>query len=93
MEAHKYVLCGVIELALDVLIINVCGNGIVNVKQSNGVLGNASADIFADSTVNVNLAGNGNSPSRQTAVYKAGNKPELCLKGRPALVCENNVLS
>ena len=46
MEAHEGIGQLVIELAGDVLIINVLGYAVVDVQQGDGVAGGAHADVL-----------------------------------------------
>ena len=46
MEAHKGVRKVIGEFSLDKLVEHILGNGVVDVKQGNGVAADASADVF-----------------------------------------------
>ena len=57
MEAHEGVGQGVVELALDILIIDILRYRVINVKQGNGICGYAKSDILAQRAINVDLTG------------------------------------
>ena len=93
MEAHEGILMGVIVLALDGLLEHVCRNGVVDVKQGNGISTYAGTDELGQTSVNVNLTGYGDTHTGKTAVYVAGNETKLGLECRPALAGDGNILS
>ena len=93
VEAHEGVALGVAELALDVLAVDVGGNGVVDVEQGNDLVGNALANVLAERAVNINFAGNGNAARAESAVYIAGHEAELCLERGPAFVGESDIFA
>ena len=92
VEAHEGVLDAVVEPAGDVLVVDVLGDGVVDVQQGDGVAGDAGADVLAQRAVDVHLAGHGDAPGGQAGVHVAGLKAELLREGGPALVGEGHVL-
>ena len=59
VEAHEGVGELIGELALDVLLVEVAGHGVVDVEQRDRVLADAHAYILAQRAVDVDLAGDG----------------------------------
>ena len=93
VEAHEGVRQLVIELALDVLVVDVLRDGVVDVQQGDSIAGHARADVFAQCAVDVHFAGNRDAAGGQTGVDVAGFKAELGRERRPALVRKDNVLA
>ena len=92
VEAHEGIGEGVVELALDVLLIEVGGDGVVDVEQGDGVAGDAHADVLAERAVDVDLAADGDAAADEAAVHVAGLEAELLREGGPALVGEGDEL-
>ena len=92
MEAHEGVGELVVELAGDILVVEILGHGVVDVQQGHGVAGEAGADVLAEGAVDVHLAGHGDATGGQAGVHIAGLKAELLREGGPALVGEGHVL-
>ena len=92
MEAHEGVLDVVVELAGDVLVVDVLGHGVVDVQQGDGVTGDAGANVLAQSAVDIHLAGHRNTAGGQAGVHIAGLKAELLGEGGPALVGKGHIL-
>ena len=92
VEAHEGVAELVVVLALDVLVVDVGGHGVVDVEQGHGVVRYAQADVLAQRAVDVHLAGHGDAAPGQAGVDVAGLKAELAGEGGPALVGEGHVL-
>ncbi len=93
MESHKGIGMLIVEPALYLVQVHIRRNAVVDVKQGYRVIGNALSDKFAESTVDVYLTGNRDTHCAQTAVNVAGNKAELSLERRPALICKNNIFA
>jgi len=93
VEAHEGILLSIIELAFDIFLIDVAGNGVVDVKESYDIIGYALADVFAENAVDINFTGYRDALCAESAVYIAGNEAELSLEGRPALVSKCNECS
>ena len=83
MKAHKGIAVCIIKIAENIRFKHIPQDRIVDVKQCNNILGHANADILAERTVNIHLAGNRNPTPCQTAVDVAGHKAKLRLKCRP----------
>ena len=77
VEAHEGIGDAIVVLALDILVVDIFGNGVVDIEKSYSVTGNADTYVFAESAVNVHLTGYRYSHSSETAVYIAGLKAEL----------------
>ena len=92
MEAHEGILDVIGELAGDILIIDIFGHGVVDIQQRDGVTGDAGADVLAEGTVDIHLAGHGDAPGSQAGVDIAGLEAELLRESGPALVREGHVL-
>ena len=92
VEAHEGIGQAIVELALDLLVIDVLGHGVVDVQQGDGIARHAGADVLAQGAVDVHLAGHRDAPGGQAAVHIAGLKAELGGEGRPALVGEGHIL-
>ena len=92
VEAHEGVGELIGELALDVLVVQVGGDGVVDVQQGDRVAGDAHADVLGQGAVDVHLAGDGDAPAHQAGVHIAGLKAELLGEGGPALVGKGHVL-
>ena len=92
MEAHEGIGQLVIELAGDVLIINVLGHAVVDVQQGDGVAGGAHTDVLGQGTVNIDLAGHGDAAAGKAGVDVARLKPELRRESGPALIGKSNIL-
>ena len=74
VEAHEGIGKLVVELAGDILVVDVLGHAVVDIQQSDGVAGNAHTDIFAQGTVDIHLAGDRDAAADQAAVHIAGLK-------------------
>ena len=92
VEAHEGIGKLVVELAGDILVVDVLGHAVVDIQQSDGVAGNAHTDIFAQGTVDIHLAGDRDAAADQAAVHIAGLKAELGRESRPALVGKGHIL-
>ena len=92
VEAHEGIRELVVVLALDVLVVNVGGHGVVNVQQGYSVGADAQADVLAQGAVDIHLAAHGDAPAHQAAVHIAGLKAKLAGEGRPALVRKGHIL-
>ncbi len=68
VEAHEGILLCIIELALDILIVDISRYGIVNVQKSYSIVADNSADELTEGTIDINLAGNRNTHLGKTAV-------------------------
>ena len=93
VEAHEGILLGIAELTLDLLLVDVAGDGVVDVEERYHIVGDTGADELAESTVNIHLAGNGYALGGEAAVDIAWHEAELCLEGRPALIGEADILA
>ena len=93
MEAHEDILLCIIELALDLLVVDVCRNGIVDIKQCNSIIADNGTDELAECSVDIYLTGYRNASLGKTAVNVARYASELCLECRPALSCQCNELT
>ena len=93
VEAHKGVGQGVIELALNLLFPHLRRDGVVDVEDGDGILGDAGADVLGERAVDVDLAAHGNAAGSQTGVHIAGLKAELLRESGPALVGKGDVLA
>ena len=89
VEAHEdlFVSIFVAEelLALDALLVHVGRNGVVDVEQGDGILGDAGADKLRQRAIDVHLAAHGDAVAGQSAVHIAGHEAEHGLESRPAL--------
>lgn len=92
VEAHEGIGQLVMELAGDVLIINVLGHAVVDVQQGDGVAGGTHADVLGQGTVNIDLAGHGDAAAGKAGVDVARLKPELRRESGPALIGKSNIL-
>ena len=95
MEAHEGVgeLVVVAELAPDLGLVHRGGHGVVDVKQGDGVTGDAHADVLGEGAVDVHLAGHGDAPGGQAGVDVAGLEAELAGEGRPTFVGKGHILA
>ena len=97
MEAHEDILRRVLVaeelLALDALLEHVLRHRVVDVEQRDGILCDAGAYEFRQSSVDVYLARHGNAAAGKTAVHVAGHETELRLEGGPALVGHSHELA
>ena len=93
VEAHEGVGQAVVEVALDVLVVDVARHGVVDVEQRDRVAGGAHADILGEGAVDVDLTGNRDAAADQARVDVARLEAELGREGRPALVGEGDVLA
>ena len=93
VEAHEGVGELIIELALDGLVIHIMRNRIIDIQQRGLVSADAQTDVLREGSVDINLAGDRNSPSHETAVDIAWNELEHVLEGRPALSGQRDILS
>ena len=95
VEAHKGVgeLVVVAELAPDLGLVHRGGHGVVDVKQCDGVAGDAHADVLGEGAVDVHLAGHGDAPGGQAGVDVAGLEAELAGEGRPTFVGKGHILA
>ena len=59
MEAHEGIGKFIIELAFDLLLEQACRDRVVNIKQGDGILGDACPDILTQGAVDVHFTGNG----------------------------------
>ena len=62
VEAHEGIRELVVVLALDVLVVNVGGHGVVDVQQGDSVAADAQADVLAQGAVDIHLAGSRGCP-------------------------------
>ena len=59
---NDILLC-IIELALDLLVVDVCRNGIVDIKQCNSIIADNGTDELAECSVDIYLTGYRNASS------------------------------
>ena len=93
MEAHEGVGDLIVELAGDVLVVDVLRHGVVDVQQRHRVAGDARADVLAQRAVDVHLAGDRDAAGGQAGVDVARLKAELLRERRPALVRKGHILA
>ena len=62
VEAHEGVLDVVVELARDVLVIEVLGHGVVDIQKCHRIAGDAGANVLGKRAVDIHFAGHGNTP-------------------------------
>ena len=77
MEAHECICQFVIIFSFDIFVIDIFRNRVVDIKQSNSIVGNAKSDVLAECSVDINLTGYRNSSGNQTAIYIASMKSKL----------------
>ena len=92
VEAHERIRQGIGERSGNVRPVQRLRHGVVDVQKRHCVAGQAGADVFRQSAVNIHLAGHGNPPGSQAGVDIAGLKAELLRKCRPALVCKGHIV-
>ena len=93
VKSHKCVGERVRILALDILFVQIRGNGVVDVEQRHRVACDAHSYVLAQRAVDVNLAGNRYSARNQTRVHIARLKAECFGERRPAFVRKSNVFA
>ena len=93
MESHEGIGMLVIKFSADRLCIHILRYRVIDIKQCYGILTYAGSDKLAECSVDINLTGNRDSASCQTAVYIAGNKSKLCLECRPAFSSDGNIFA
>ena len=91
MEAHEGICKLIGELTLDSLLVNVLRHCVVDVEQRYRGSCDTCTDVFGKSTVDIDLAGNGNAAGSQSAVYVARLKTELGRESGPALVGKGDI--
>ena len=77
MEAHECICQFVIIFSYDIFIIDIFRNRVVDIKQSNSIVGNAKSDVLAECSVDINFTGFRNTSGSKTAVYISRLKSEL----------------
>ena len=55
MEAHECICQFVIIFSFDIFVIDIFRNRVVDIKQSNSIVGNAKSDVLAECAVDINL--------------------------------------
>ena len=93
MEAHECIGELVVELALDILVVDILRNRVVNVEKSNSIVACAHTDVFRESTIDVNLTSYRNSTANETAVDIARLETKLAWECWPALVGKGYILT
>ena len=93
MEAHEGIFLGIVRRRFDIRFVEIAGDGVVDVKQGDGVAAGTHADVFADGAVNVDFAGDRDAAGYETAVDVARFKAELGREGRPAFIGKSYILT
>ena len=83
----------IIKFTFDIFLIQIIRYRIINIQQGNCVFADAGSDIFTEGSIDINLTGNRNSSSSQTAVYITGHKSKLRLKSRPAFSGKRHIFA
>ena len=77
MEAHECICQFVIIFSFDIFVIDIFRNRVVDIKQSNSIVGNAKSDVLTECAVDINFTGYRNTSGSKAAVYIARFKSEL----------------
>ena len=95
VEAHKRIRETILVAVLlhDVLIVDILRCRVVDVEQRHCISAGAQADILRQGTVDVYLAGHGDTARYQTGVDVARLKSEFLGESGPALVGKSHILA